>query len=117
MGRLIILFLFISCTTKQVTKNTKINDELRKETSEIKKSIKTVEGIFDLVGCKKVGELKEDSKDKDMLEINVYKRIKKLRGNTLNDVKKFQKYENPGSETIFRLGDKVNYFHADVYSC
>ena len=117
MSRLILLFLFISCTTKVTTKNTQINSDLRKETSDIKKKIKTVEGIFDLVGCKKVGELKEDNKNKEMLEVNVYKKIKKLKGNTLNGVKKFQRYENPGSETIFDLGDKVNYFHADVYAC
>ncbi len=117
MSRLIILFLFFSCTTKVTTKDTILSNELRKETLEIKKNVKTVEGIFDLVGCKKVGELKEDNKDKDMLEVNVYKKIKKLKGNTLNGVKKFKKYENQGSETIFGLGDQINYFHADVYSC
>tara|TARA_X000000950_G_scaffold249039_1_gene308590 strand:- start:524 stop:940 length:417 start_codon:yes stop_codon:yes gene_type:complete len=117
MMRLIILFLFISCTTKFANKKPSTNNELREKTLEIKKNIKTVDGIFDLVGCKKVGELKEDNKDNDMLEVNVYMKIKKLKGNTLNGVKKFQKYENPGSETIFGLGDKVNYFYADVYSC
>ena len=38
----------------------------------------------------KIGELKEDNKDNDMLEVNDYMKIKKLKGNTLNGVKSFK---------------------------